>query len=107
MKRLLQTAVVFSITALLLVLFARGANLADVWAQIVGADLPLLVLALLASSSAYALRARRWQFLLRPVGRTRFVSALRATIMGFAASFVLPGRTGEVLRPYLLARSDA
>jgi len=106
MKRLVHSALVFAITASLLVLFARGANLAEVWNHILTADWPLLIVALVASSSAYVLRARRWQFLLRPVGPTRFAGALRATIMGFAASFVLPGRTGEVLRPYLLARGE-
>ena len=106
MKRIVHSALVFAVTASLLVLFARGANLAAVWNHIVAADWPLLIVALVASSSAYVLRARRWQFLLRPVGPTRFAGALRATIMGFAASFVLPGRTGEVLRPYLLARGE-
>jgi glycosyltransferase 2 family protein len=105
-RRALHAAVVFAVTALLLALFARGARLPDVWHQIVGADWPLLIVALVASSSAYVLRAKRWQFLLRPVGPTRFAGALRATVIGFAASFLLPGRTGEVLRPYLLARGE-
>src|SRR5207302_632563 len=30
----------------------------------------------------------------------------RTTVIGFAASTVLPGRVGEVLRPYLLARRE-
>ncbi|HEX7798538.1 MAG TPA: lysylphosphatidylglycerol synthase transmembrane domain-containing protein [Vicinamibacterales bacterium] len=106
MKRAAQRVLVLAVTALLLVLFARGTSLAEVWRQIVSADWPLLIVALASSSAAYVLRARRWQFLLRPVGRTRFGGALRATILGFAASYVLPGRAGEVLRPYLLARSD-
>jgi uncharacterized protein (TIRG00374 family) len=106
MKRVTQRVLVLAITVLLLVLFARGTSLAEVWRQIVGADWPLLIVALLSSSAAYVLRARRWQFLLRPVGPTHFGGALRATILGFAASYVLPGRAGEVLRPYLLARSD-
>jgi uncharacterized protein (TIRG00374 family) len=31
---------------------------------------------------------------------------LRATVIGFAASAVLPARAGEVIRPYLLARRE-
>jgi len=62
MKRLVHSALVFAITASLLVLFARGANLAEVWNHILTADWPLLIVALVASSSAYVLRARRWQF---------------------------------------------
>src|SRR5262249_60843106 len=101
MKRVAQRVLVVAITAPLLILFARGTSLAEVWRQIVSADWPLLVVVLVSSSAAYVLRARRWQFLLRPVGRTHFRDALRATILGYAVSYVLPGRTGEVLRPYL------
>jgi uncharacterized protein (TIRG00374 family) len=35
-----------------------------------------------------------------------FTNALRTTIIGFAASALLPARAGEVLRPYLLARRE-
>ena len=51
-------------------------------------------------------RALRWQYLLRPIGHVRFGNALRTTIIGFAASALLPARAGEVLRPYLLARKE-
>jgi len=106
MKRLLHATLILAVTAVLLVLFARGANLTDVWHQILGADPTLLAMAFATASAAYLLRAKRWQFLLRPVGSTRYSSALRATVIGFAASFLLPGRAGEVLRPYLLAREE-
>ncbi len=41
-----------------------------------------------------------------PIGRARFGPAFRATVIGFTATFLLPGRVGEVLRPYLLARKE-
>lgn len=44
--------------------------------------------------------------LLAPLGQTRFGVAFRATVIGFAASAVLPARAGEVIRPYLLARRE-
>ena len=53
------------------------------------------------------LRALRWQYLLAPIGHTRFVPAFRTTVIGFAASAVLPARAGEVIRPYLLARQES
>ena len=55
---------------------------------------------------SYVLRAVRWRVMLAPLGPTRFSVALRATIIGFAASFILPARAGEVLRPWLLARRE-
>ena len=54
----------------------------------------------------YALRALRWQYLLAGLGPTRFSVAFRATVIGFAASFLLPARAGEFLRPYLLAKNE-
>ena len=66
----------------------------------------LLGVALLLTGLMYAIRAERWQYLLEPLGHTRYVVAFRATVVGFAASFVLPARAGEVLRPYLLARRE-
>ncbi len=52
-------------------------------------------------------RARlRWQYLLAPIGPTHFITAFRTTVIGFAATFLLPARAGEVIRPYLLARRE-
>jgi uncharacterized protein (TIRG00374 family) len=66
----------------------------------------LLVVALVLTVLMYVVRAERWQYLLAPLGPTRFGVAFRTTVIGFAASFVLPARAGEVLRPYLLARRE-
>ena len=51
-------------------------------------------------------RAERWRYLLEPLGHVSFWVAFRTTIIGFAASFILPARAGELLRPYLLARRE-
>ena len=66
----------------------------------------LLAIGLLLTVVMYVVRAERWQYLLSPLGPTRFGVALRTTIIGFAASYVVPARAGEVLRPYLLARRE-
>src|SRR3989304_3309225 len=52
------------------------------------------------------IRAVRWQGLLAPIGLVSFGNAFRTTIIGFGASFLLPARAGEVIRPYLLARRE-
>ena len=66
----------------------------------------LVALAFGLTALTYFIRAERWQYLLEPLGHTRFWVAFRTTVIGFAASFVLPARAGEVLRPYLLARQE-
>src|SRR5688500_11413184 len=65
-----------------------------------------LLVAMVLTAGMYLVRAERWQYLLEPLGHTRFWVAFRTTIIGFAATFVLPARAGEVLRPYLLARKE-
>lgn len=67
-------------------------------------DMSLLATACLVAT--YWARTVRWQQLLQPIGATRFRTAFRATVIGFAALGVLPARAGDVLRPYLLARQE-
>jgi hypothetical protein len=66
----------------------------------------LLALAVGLTLAMYVVRAERWQYLLAPLGPTRFRVAFRTSIIGFAVSFVVPARAGEVLRPYLLAKQE-
>jgi uncharacterized protein (TIRG00374 family) len=106
MRPRVRTALILLVTAGLLWFFLRGADMAGVWAETRRADPRLLLAALGATFLTYVMRAWRWQSMLAPLGPTRFSTALRATIIGFAASAVLPARAGEVLRPYLLARRE-
>jgi len=102
----LRAALVLVLTAGLLAFFLRGVDLGAVWAETRHADGRLLALAVCLNMTTYALRAFRWQYLLASIGPTRFSIAFQTTVIGFAASFLLPARPGEVLRPYLLARRE-
>src|SRR4051812_16335096 len=102
----LRAALVLALTAGLLAYFLRGVDLSAVWAETRHADGRLLLLAVGVVMANYVLRALRWQYLLAPIGRTHFSTAFQTTVIGFAASFLLPARAGEVLRPYLLARRE-
>ena len=106
MRPRVRTALILLVTVGLLAFFLRDADMAGVWGETRRADARLLVLALIATFGTYVIRAWRWQSMLAPLGPTRFSTALRTTIIGFAASAVLPARAGEVLRPYLLARRE-
>lgn len=102
----LRAALILVLTAGLLAYFLRGVDLRAVWAETRHANPWLLVAAVGLTMITYALRAFRWQYLLAPIGPTRFSTAFETTVIGFAASFLLPARPGEVLRPYLLARRE-
>ncbi|MBI2189333.1 MAG: flippase-like domain-containing protein [Acidobacteria bacterium] len=101
-----RTLLVSLLAAVVFAWFLSHANLAEVWAQVRQARVDLLIASFGAVVVTYVIRAWRWQYLLKPIGPTRFRSAFRATVIGFAALGVLPARAGDVLRPYLLARQE-
>src|SRR5262245_53033151 len=101
-----RTVAILGLTAGLVAIFLRSINLGEAWQAIEHAHLWCIVLAVLVTLQTYTLRAIRWQALLRPIGRVGFRNAFRTTVIGFAATFLLPARVGEVLRPYLLARRE-
>jgi uncharacterized protein (TIRG00374 family) len=97
---------VLAATAGLLAVFLWNADLGRVVADLGEADGELLLLALATIVVNVVVRSLRWQYLLAPLGPTRFGYAVEATIIGFAASAVLPARAGEIIRPFVLARRE-
>ena len=106
MRPRIRTVLIFLLTFGLLAFFLRNADMRAVWAETRRADPFLLAAALIVTAVTYGLRALRWQYLLAPLGLVHFGIAFRATVIGFAATFLLPARAGEVIRPYLLARRE-
>ena len=102
----IRTVLVSVLAVALLGWFLQHADLADVWLQVRDARLDLLIVGFALVVVTYVIRAHRWQYLLRPIGPTRFRTAFRTTVIGAAALGVLPARAGDVLRPYLLARQE-
>jgi uncharacterized protein (TIRG00374 family) len=101
-----RTVLIVLLTVGLLWFFFRNADMPRVWAEMRRARPLLLVGAIVITGLTYVLRALRWQYLLAPIGPTHFSTAFRTTVIGFAATFLLPARAGEVIRPYLLARQE-
>jgi hypothetical protein len=106
MNRGVRTGLVSLLAIALFVWFLGHADLVDVWVEVRRARIGYLLVALMFVVVMYYVRAFRWQYLLDPVGPTRFRTAFRTTVIGFAATFLLPARAGDVLRPYLLARQE-
>src|SRR4051812_9864552 len=86
--------------------FLSRANLVAVWIEITHARVDLILWSTILALLMPVPRAIRWRYLLDPIGATRFRPVLHATILGFAALVLLPARAGDVLRPYLVARSE-
>ena len=69
------------------------------------ANYPLLLLAVVAATGMFALRALRWRTILDPVAPRLPLGPLwRAIAMGQMMTNILPARTGEIVRPYALSR---
>ena len=101
-----QTALVLLLSAALLAWFLRGIDRHGMMAALRDARLSLIVAAVIVTALTYVFRAWRWQALLAPLGGASFRNSFRITVMGFTATNLLPGRLGEVLRPYLISRAE-
>jgi uncharacterized protein (TIRG00374 family) len=64
--------------------------------------MPIVVIIFLSM----ALRALRWGYLLRPIKKIGFHSLFEGMIIGFMANNVLPVRMGDILRAYIIGRSE-
>ena len=106
LRTVLRTLIVTGLAIGLIAVFLRNADLSAVWTAMKAARRDLMAASVGLTLVTYIVRTERWQYLLGPLGPTRFSSVFRATVIGFAASAVLPARAGEVLRPYLLARRE-
>jgi uncharacterized protein (TIRG00374 family) len=106
MRASLRTALVALLAIALLALFLRNTDLGQVWGEVRRARLELVVFAIVVTGLTYLFRAIRWRYLLEPIGRVTLRNAFTTTVIGFAATALLPARAGEVLRPWLLARKE-
>ena len=93
------------LTAVLLYFFFRGVDPGATKEAILGAQPAWLAASLAVGLLTFYLRAIRWTWILRPVARVPIGAAFTATAAGFAANN-LPGKVGEVLRPFLLSRTQ-
>jgi uncharacterized protein (TIRG00374 family) len=94
---LVGLAVGVPLSAVLLWLVVRDAELDEVWTALRGADAAPLVLAVAVLGGVYALQAARW----RRIARTPQISVPRFAewvVSGVAVNNVVPGRVGDLLR---------
>lgn len=93
------------ISAALLVFLFRRIDWMEVRQRAENANWWLLVLASLAATLMFPLRARRWRTILDPVApRLPFGPLWRSTAIGMMVNNVVPARAGELARAYALTR---
>ena len=97
MNKSTRAILIAAVSLGLLAFFVRGAHLDQVWVEIKEANALMITISLATTVLTMVIRAIRWQYLLAPIGAARFRPAFRTTMIGFAASTVLPARPGEVI----------
>jgi len=82
-----------------------GVDWDEVTAVLRGANYFYLVPMVVFGVGSFYIRALRWRVLLRPLGEFRVGPLFSSTAIGIGfCNMVLPGRAGEVVKPYLLGR---
>jgi uncharacterized protein (TIRG00374 family) len=100
-----RAAAGLAVSALLLWWALRDVSLSAVAGELSRSDATLFALAAAAATAIFALRALRWQAILKPVdSRVHFGPAWRATTIGMMINNVVPARAGELARAYALTR---
>ncbi|MGH2465925.1 MAG: lysylphosphatidylglycerol synthase transmembrane domain-containing protein [Candidatus Limnocylindrales bacterium] len=80
----------------------RDVDLGDAWTIIQTASPAWLALGLVFLSADIVFRAVRWQRLILPIQRVRFLPILGYLLVGYLANNVLPARLGELVRSHYL-----
>ncbi len=104
MSRRAQYVVGFVLGVVLVGWFLRRADLTQVAVLIRGADARFVGLACLTVGFTSLQRAWRWRRLLGSLGSFRITDLWATIAMGWTVSVLLPGRLGEIARPWLLAQ---
>jgi glycosyltransferase 2 family protein len=99
----LPQALGYSISAACLIWVLHGYPLDELGPTLRALDYRWVGLAVAADLAVYVTHGWRWTTLLVPVARVGFWRTVQAIYIGLFANEVLPLRTGEVIRCYLLA----
>lgn len=93
----------YAISIVCLAWVLHGYPIGDLLPAIRSLDWKWVVLAVLSDLTVYIVHGWRWSTLLGPVVRLRFWRTVQSIYIGLFANEVLPLRTGELIRCYLLA----
>lgn len=100
-------AIGIALSVALLVYALHDVNFGVVAATLRRSNLALFILAAIASTMIFPLRARRWRVILDPVAPDLpFGELWRATAVGMMIGNIVPARAGELARAYALSKEE-
>lgn len=95
-----------AISLVLLYFTFRGLEWAEVVQALRSANYVFIALSALVILSAFGVRAMRWSWLLRPVRYLPWRGLFSVVLIGFFGNYVLPAKTGELVRAYVLGKRE-
>jgi glycosyltransferase 2 family protein len=93
----------YALSAASLVWVFHGFNFRQTTSDLESLDWRYVSVAVIFELSVYLSHAWRWNLLLRPIARPSYWRSVQSIYIGLYANEVLPLRTGELIRCYLLA----
>lgn len=94
------------ISLVLLFLTFRELDWQEVGAALRSANFVPILIAVVVMLGAFGLRAMRWSWLLRPVRYFAWQRLFSVVLIGFFGNYVLPAKTGELVRAYVLGKRE-
>jgi len=106
LRRFLTFFLTLAITAIFLGIALYPVNFPQLITALVNSDHRLMLLAAVFALFDYVLRTARWQRFLAPTKTIALTRLFPVLVIGFALNNLLPGRPGELARPYWLGRRE-
>ncbi len=104
-KKIFPWVISLLLTAGLLYLFLRKAHLHSVLEETSHVNIAMVALAIFFEVISILLRSYRWRVMLQSVrNKIPMLPILKATVVSFTLTGLVPGRLGEVGKPFLLSR---
>ncbi len=105
-SRLLLLALGLALSAAAVYFLVRSINLSEALHALAGASPGWVLGGTLVTLLVYYLRTLRWREILLPRAEPPFARLFSAMMVGFLAINTLPARLGELVRAYVLARTE-
>ena len=106
-KNHIRAIVLFALTFVFLFFFFRSVEWSEVLGYLDDIDFKLFIVLLLLVPMNFAFRAIRWQCLLKhEKDGVSFYNRFAGNAVGFAVTFLFPGRLGELVKPLYLAQKE-
>lgn len=106
-KNRIRAAIIFALTFIFLFFFFRSVDWKEVIVNLYNVDLKFFILLIVLVPFHLVTRAIRWQYLLKYEKKgVSFYNRFAGNAIGFAVTFLFPGRLGELVKPIYLAQKE-